>query len=356
MMDNARAEHGPIRTLRSDRFQSYGAAMAPTTVAPPDHVRVALSPGRWCPDFVTVVHIGQSALVWVDAGDPRRLVTVTSPGRGLAPGGICLPGSAAFETLRRAVLAANAARTGPGTGFGPVLDLAGWSLLPESSVERVDLSLSPRAVSVSALAAFRAALEAADTDAIAAPSGEPRGDRRDPVMNPAPLRALAAPLASAALAGDADAVAALSGALVGAGPGATPTGDDTIVGVLAALATARGTLPGDVARAAASLLADQVRPLLGRTTTASGHDVAAALDGLFAERVHALAAGATDVALVPDAVASARAWGATSGIDLATAICAGLTATQEFGALRPGGGNPTLASVATPPPTHRRSA
>ncbi|TFV53970.1 DUF2877 domain-containing protein, partial [Geodermatophilus sp. DF01-2] len=73
-----------------------------------------------------------------------------------------------------------------------------------------------------------------ETENRAAPAGA--------AMDPRPARALAEPLTLAALTGDEARVAHLLSRLVGVGPGATPAGDDVIVGVLAALDAAAGSL------------------------------------------------------------------------------------------------------------------
>jgi stage V sporulation protein SpoVS len=62
--------------------------------------------------------------------------------------------------------------------------------------------------------------------------------------------------------------------------------------------------------------------LLLRTTAVSRHDLAAAVAGQFAERVHTLLQALGRPGLVPAAVRAARGWGATSGIDLGHGIAA----------------------------------
>jgi hypothetical protein len=216
--------------------------------------------------------------------------------RGLVPGGVCLPDASDF----RAVVTQLSARP-------TRVDLSGWAALPPSAIEVRDLRIRRVAVDGRALALL-AGLLAAD----------PRGIPCPGPLDPGPLRALAAPLTRAALAGDGPAVARLLDRLVGAGPGATPAGDDVTTGVLAALAAA------DRTGRARQLLGTQLRPLLPRTTTLARADLVAALHGEFAEHVHQLLAALADPGEVPAAVAEARIWGATSGVDLATGMAAAL--------------------------------
>ena len=74
--------------------------------------------------------------------------------------------------------------------------------------------------------------------------------------------------------------------------------------------------------AAASALATQVLPLLGRTTSASAHYLRAAAVGRFAERVHLLVAGLRDETAAAGAVRAAETFGASSGADLLAGVVA----------------------------------
>lgn len=125
-------------------------------------------------------------------------------------------------------------------------------------------------------------------------------------------RSRARDLAMAALGGDLRVVADL----VGAGPGTTPTGDDMIVGALAAL-----HLAGK--RAEADRLAAVVLATLDRTTVASRHYLGAAAHGRFAEHLHELADDLERGTTPRELYRRASEWGATSGLDVLT----GLTVT-----------------------------
>ena len=135
-------------------------------------------------------------------------------------------------------------------------------------------------------------------------------------MTPAVQRALAPVLASAVVDGDAGRAAAVAHDLIGSGPGATPAGDDVIVGALAGLRLAadQGLLPA-CARAARSALETAVRDGSHRTTTVSRHQLGAALRGSFAERTLHMAGAVADVEAVQPAHDAALGWGATSGVD-----------------------------------------
>jgi hypothetical protein len=167
-------------------------------------------------------------------------------------------------------------------------------------------------------------------------------------MDPRPTRALAGSLTRAALSGDRGRVAQLLRRLVGVGPGTTPAGDDVIVGILAALDAATGSLLEEAsARAARAVLGAGLRPLLGRTTAIARHDLTAALAGQFAEHMHQMVAALADPTAVPAAIATARSWGATSGVDLATGMASALAGLPR----RPPDLGPSI-----PQARHRRSA
>jgi len=106
--------------------------------------------------------------------------------------------------------------------------------------------------------------------------------------------------------------------LIGAGTGSTPAGDDILVGVAAALACTGNTEQS-------RLIASVARTVEGRTTRASRLYLRAAADGRFAERVHRLVHGMTNVVDVTGVMSAVRTWGATSGVDLAAGVIGGLT-------------------------------
>lgn len=237
-----------------------------------------------------IVHLGQSALV-LRSTTTQRLLTIANASGGVTPGGVCLPNEAEFARVRREL-----AVVAPGH---PV-DLAAWSravtLVP------VDLRLTPRRLDADTIHAVGAVLDRGH--GAAAPSFD-GGHAR--------VLALAPALAVAAIHGD---PRTLLAEIIGAGPGTTPSGDDLVVGTLAALSA--------LGRAdAASRLSAAVTPLLDMTTSTSRHYLMAAQAGRFAEHVHQLVDGMAHRMPARTILAWAGQWGATSGVDVLT----GLTAT-----------------------------
>lgn len=131
-------------------------------------------------------------------------------------------------------------------------------------------------------------------------------------------------LAAAIAAGDGAATAASTRALVGSGPGLTPSGDDALVGVLAVL---HRTGPGAVAASLRVILVTSMLPLLGRTTAISAHYLRLAMGGHFGEHLTNLVDGLEpDGKVSPELVARVRSNGATSGADALVGVVTGLGA------------------------------
>ncbi len=110
--------------------------------------------------------------------------------------------------------------------------------------------------------------------------------------------------------------------VVGRGPGATPSGDDVLVGVLAVLTSPHSGLVG--ARVAESL-GQAIVPRLPTTTEVSGHLLRQATNGLFGRDVLELVSalhGAPAPQLLSEKVHRVIETGATSGADM----CEGLLA------------------------------
>jgi hypothetical protein len=266
--------------------------MASGAVPVPAEVRVPAEERTHRLGVLIAVHVGQSALVLSAPDDRLPLLVITDARRGLVPFGLCLPHGADFAAARAAVSATR----------GPV-DLAPWTSARRTLV---DLRLSPTAVDPTALQDMTRALG----------NDHHRTELHDPSLQ----RRLAQPLVHAALRRSGADVASVLGELIGAGPGATPAGDDVVVGVLAALTLLRNS-DTDVPPAR-RFLVEKLRPLLARTTRASRQDLAAAADGRFSEHAHVLASALVGSGDVPGAISAARAWGATSGVDLASGLCA----------------------------------
>jgi stage V sporulation protein SpoVS len=278
-------------------------------LAAPRWIRVPTGPRPWVVARAwRIVHVGQSAIILSAETDDTaaRLMALTSQRRGLVAGGVCVSDDDDFGALAR--------RLRVTTGSASHVGLDAWSAIPPAATTTVDLRIRGAAVHPEAVKLLSALLRGENE---AVPTGA--------AMDPRPVRALAEPLSRAALARDDRRIAHLLSCLVGVGPGATPAGDDVIVGVLAGLDAAAGSLVDEaVARVTRDGIGARLRPLLARTTAIARHDLTAALAGEYAEHVQRTVGALADPRAVPAAVAAARGWGATSGIDLATGMAAGL--------------------------------
>jgi hypothetical protein len=110
--------------------------------------------------------------------------------------------------------------------------------------------------------------------------------------------------------------------VVGRGPGATPSGDDVIVGVLAVLTSPHSGMAGAMA---AESFGRSMLPLLPTTTDLSGHLLRQAAKGLFCRDLHELVSalmGASFPLEFGEKVSRVIETGATSGAD----TCEGLLA------------------------------
>ena len=156
-------------------------------------------------------------------------------------------------------------------------------------------------------------------------SPAPRRDRLAGTCGRADARVGAAcrRLSGALARGDAPEARGALAALVGAGPGLTPSGDDAAVGLLAvlhrALPTAPVAGPLDLVRAI-------VPSLLHRTTTISAHYLTLGRDGWFGEHLTVLVdACLRGNGVEPALVARVLGIGATSGADALVGVDAGLS-------------------------------
>jgi hypothetical protein len=151
---------------------------------------------------------------------------------------------------------------------------------------------------------------------VASPPGEDPFDRR-----------LGAVVCAFSEGGDAHELASL----VGLGVGLTPSGDDVLVGALAALDLVSACSPG--ARPLRQALVESLPlPLEARTTRLSAQMLRAAADGLYAEPVldllDALADGGASPAHVEHAAAALARLGHRSGRDTLLGIAAALSRTN----------------------------
>ena len=110
--------------------------------------------------------------------------------------------------------------------------------------------------------------------------------------------------------------------VVGRGPGATPSGDDVLVGVLAVLTSPHS---GAAGAKAADSLGRSLLPLLPGTTDVSGHLLRQAANGMFGRDVHELVSaliGALSLTELCDKVQRVINTGATSGADTCEGVLA----------------------------------
>jgi uncharacterized protein DUF2877 len=134
------------------------------------------------------------------------------------------------------------------------------------------------------------------------------------------LDARASALGVALASGESDRARALAASMLGLGPGLTPSGDDTLVGLLAAL-----NLPAGPGRRARTILATIIEQAETRTNAISAAALRAAAQGRVCERVVTL----LDAVISGGAGARTRALrrvlaiGSTSGGDLASGIVCG---------------------------------
>lgn len=276
-------------------------------IRPPTSVRVSDDVDWSLVHDLHIVHVGQSGTLLSNgtSGDPV-LVPLTFGDRGLVPGGLHV--SPADAPSVRAALSCAA-------GKGRRVDLAAWRSVANASV---DLRLPAALISGAAVDAFAVSLRHVVLAGPVAPS---------PAMDPSAQRRLAGPLAAAVV--DGGDTFPLLAELVGAGPGSTPAGDDVVVGVLAGLGVAgsAGLLDPD-AQERVGELRIQVLRISAQTTSLSRHDLRAAADGRFCERVHRLVGALADETTATRIVAQAGGWGATSGVDLAHGVHAASRAAR----------------------------
>ncbi len=277
----------------------------------PPHVTTTVAATRMC-----------ETLRWLrDPGSPRRamrvhgvyrsainlasddgvFVTIAVERLGGLPHGILVRDPGDFRSL--GILAGMTAFLGGGrVTVGPALDieLAGarpWS----ATLPRLDVRPWPdRASLVHNLASAqrpRAGLDAAPG-----------------------ARAALDDLGAAIAKGDRPGVVHAANRLIGLGPGLTPSGDDALAGVEAALHAASHPLAGSVAGV--------LHELDRRTTTVSAAMLRHAVRGEAPERIHRLLAaalGPTTMGLA-EAIRDAVAWGATSGADTLAGVLVALDA------------------------------
>ena len=143
-------------------------------------------------------------------------------------------------------------------------------------------------------------------------------DAPDPAGYLDAARPLLARLILALESGDRNLAGEAATGLIGLGQGLTPSGDDVLVGIEAALRA--------LARPTAGFLVLATGGLEERTTALAATLLRHAAAGEFAERVHVLLAAllGSDDEAIPAAIDRAVAWGATSGTDCLLGLLIGL--------------------------------
>jgi hypothetical protein len=247
------------------------------------------------------------------------LLTVASPEGGGLPNGILADLGPDWREIGlrsgMVVFASGATIRVPDAGLEIRFDAAArWSPRLRSSAEAADTAAvrwRRRAGATRAMAQARAS--AAGFGALL------REDvSHDPVGILGVARPILAELVVALESGDRTRAAEVAARLVGLGSGLTPSGDDVLVGIEAALHA--------LARPSAGFLALAMGDVEGRTTALAATLLHHAGAGEFAERLHALLAaliGSEDEG-IPAAIDRAVAWGATSGTDCLLGVLIGL--------------------------------
>ena len=250
------------------------------------------------------------------------LLTVASPEGGGLPNGILADLGPDWRAIGlhpgMVVNASDASIRVPDAGFEVQLDSARrWSPRFQWPVEAADAaaeSWGRRSAATRSIAGARAS--AGGFGALL---------REDvPIHDSVGLVDLARPilggLIDALEAGDRSLAAEVAARLIGLGPGLTPSGDDVLVGIEAALHA--------LDRPSAGFLVLATGDVEGRTTALAATLLCHAAAGEFSERLHSLLAallGADDEA-IPAAIDRAVAWGATSGTDCLLGVLIGLDA------------------------------
>ncbi|MGB7983326.1 MAG: hypothetical protein WCF36_21310 [Candidatus Nanopelagicales bacterium] len=117
--------------------------MTPLVPDPPDWIRVAHDIDWAVTHALAIVHVGQSGTLLAAPGEDRgSLVALTWGERGLAPGGLQIPVSAAAGLVTR--LSQVRAQ-------GALVDLSPWSDLPADRLVNVDLHLPDTGIDATAV-------------------------------------------------------------------------------------------------------------------------------------------------------------------------------------------------------------
>jgi hypothetical protein len=261
---------------------------------------------------------------------PGDLIVIADPAVGGLPNGVLVH------------LGADHRRLGPAPD--QLVILAGHSIVVPEIGLRIDLasavSWSPRMPAADRGAGRRwrhrahevRALAAARTMAASGTSGRASEGLAGLLARVAPRRlpihaartaAVLDQLAAALPSDDVEAAGRVARRLVGLGPGLTPSGDDALIGLAAALHAMRHPARG--------FLDEAIDDAALRTTAVAATYLRHAAAGEFSERLQRLLAallGDDDAAVAP-AIEGAMAWGATSGTDSLVGVLFGLDLASD---------------------------
>lgn len=307
MVPDARAEGGSLRTGRAPTKPRLAGGLALQATSVSAH----LADGHPGGLGVYRVHSRYRRVVNLTPDDPEPatpadLVTLAEPAVGNLPNGALVPG-----------LAARLPGILPGTGATWdrwVIRLGGTAVHLEGATrwEPTIVPLTERAGLGDRLREARALLEArAPAGGLVRPEGTPLARAGGRV----------AALVDALEARDAFAACRAAEGLVGLGWGLTPSGDDLLVGLLAAL---WGRALKGPQRAVRDALAACVRRAAVATGDVSACYLHHAAAGRVTERLRALAAALVGGGDLEPAMASALAVGSTSGADGVLGLLNGL--------------------------------
>lgn len=255
----------------------------------------------------------------VNIATPDGLLTVASPDGGGLPNGIVADLGPDWRTIGlhpgMVVCASDASIRVPDAGLEIQFDAAQrWSPRFQPSAQAADAGAERwgrRSAATRTIARARAS-----AGGFGALLGA--GVAHDPARTPDVARPIVARLVAALETGDRSLAAEVAARLIGLGPGLTPSGDDVLVGIEAALYA--------LARPSAGFTALAMDHVEGRTTALAATLLRHAGAGEFAERLHSLLAAllGPDDEAIPAAIDRAVAWGATSGTDCLLGVLIGL--------------------------------
>lgn len=267
---------------------------------------------------------------------PNGLITISGPSVDPLPHGLCVSGELDFRSIglqpgQLVILERHRIRI-PGSSLEIDLRAAvGWSpRLPAIGRSVAHARWRSRAAEMRCLAAAAVQARPGAGDGLGMLIDLDRGAwlDRGPLMGA--VARIAAPrlacLAQAVRTGDRAGAGAAAVSLVGLGPGLTPSGDDALVGMAAAVTAMAASGSFD-----ATFLGPVADAAPARTTTVSATFLRHASEGQFAAGVHQLmgvliGADTSDAQAI---IVRCVAYGATSGADLLAGALIGLDALAD---------------------------